>query len=338
MSDLELWAMSAVITALLASPVMQSGSKPVSIDPWPREPEHAAWARPAVPPPSLAALIGEYGPEHLPLYVYEREGRLFTMLGRGPETPISTGSFTRDGSGRGTAVTIGGVRYERRHVGPDEGTGQLLVAPLRAVTDVVNEARQLRPPDEPGPFLQTDLVEVVKLDPTIRLDIRYATTNNFLGSAFYAEPRAFLQRPAAEAVVRVNRALARLGYGLLVHDGYRPWYVTKAFWDATPDEKKWLVANPASGSRHNRGAAIDLTLYELKSGEAVEMPSTYDESTPRAFAFYPGGSELQRWHRALLRRAMEAEGFTVNPSEWWHFDYQDAARYAIGNRPFSDIK
>ena len=87
--------------------------------------------------------------------------------------------------------------------------------------------------------------------------------------------------------------LESYGYGLLIHDGYRPWYVTQTFWDATPLNKKWLVANPATGSRHNRGAAVDLTLYDLKTGRAVEMPSTYDESTTRAYAFYPGGTDAE---------------------------------------------
>jgi D-alanyl-D-alanine dipeptidase len=114
--------------------------------------------------------------------------------------------------------------------------------------------------------------------------------------------------------------------------------VTKTFWECTPQEKKWLVANPDSGSRHNRGAAVDLTLYDLNTGAVIEMPSTYDESTPRAYAFYPGGTSLQRWHRALLRRLMEAEGFTVNPQEWWHFDYKDWRSYAIGNVTFDRIK
>jgi D-alanyl-D-alanine dipeptidase len=94
------------------------------------------------------------------------------------------------------------------------------------------------PPVETGPFRQSDLVELIKLDPTIHLDIRYATKNNFLGQKVYKEPRAFLQRPAAEALVRVNQALRKQGYGLVVFDGYRPWYVTKIFWDATPEDKK----------------------------------------------------------------------------------------------------
>ena len=217
-------------------------------------------------------------------------------------------------------------------------SGQLKVVPIRPVADVLAESRTVTPPVETGDFLASDLVELALLDRTIRLDIRYATTNNFLGSVFYSQARAFLQRPAADAVLRVQQKLKPLGYGLLVHDGYRPWSVTRTFWECTPLEKKWLVANPASGSKHNRGAAVDLTLYDLKTGAVIDMPSTYDESTSRAYAFYPGGTSLQRWHRALLRRMMEAEGFTVNPDEWWHFDYGDWKRYRIGNVPFEAIK
>ena len=150
-------------------------------------------------------------------------------------------------------------------------------------------------------------------------------------------PRAFLQKPAAQALIRANRVLRQLRFQLVVHDAYRPWYVTKIFWDATPDSLRWLVANPAQGSRHNRGAAVDVTLFDMVAQQVVEMPSTYDESTPRAAAAYPGGTSLQRWHRALLRRALEHEGFTVNPREWWHFDYKDWKSYAIGNKPFDQI-
>ena len=194
------------------------------------------------------------------------------------------------------------------------------------------------PPHEEGTFRQPDLVELIKLDPTIKLDIRYATANNFLGRRVYPEARAFLQRPAAEALVRVHRALRSQGYGLVIHDGYRPWSVTKVFWDATPADKHVFVADPTKGSRHNRGCAVDLTLYDLKTGKPVEMVSTYDETTARAYPDYPGGTSLQRWHRKLLRDAMEAQGFTVYEAEWWHFDYKDWQKYAIGNVRFEDIR
>src|SRR5207248_11717671 len=135
------------------------------------------------------------------------------------------------------------------------------------------------------------------LDPTIKLDVRYASTNNFLGTPLYKSARAYLQRPAAEALVRAHRKLKERGYGLLIHDGYRPWYVTKMFWEATPERFHNFVADPEQGSRHNRGCAVDLTLYHLKSGKPVRMTGGYDEFSDRSYAAYPGRTSRQRWHR-----------------------------------------
>jgi D-alanyl-D-alanine dipeptidase len=180
-------------------------------------------------------------------------------------------------------------------------------------------------------------VELTSLDPTIRLDIRYATADNFLSTPVYEEARAFLQRPAAEALRRVHRALEDTGHGLLVHDAYRPWWVTKVFWEATPKDRRDFVADPAKGSRHNRGCAVDLTLYRLSDGRAVEMPSLYDEMTERAYPGWAGGAPESRRLRDLLRSAMEKEGFTVFESEWWHFDYRDWHEYPILNLPFRRV-
>src|SRR6202789_548983 len=211
------------------------------------------------------------------------------------------------------------------------------ITPVRPVDELRAGEIKKQPPQEQGTFRKPDLVELVKLDPTIKLDIRYATTNNFLGTPVYTQARAFLQRPAAEAVVRANHELKSRGYGLIIHDGYRPWYVTKIFWDATPDDKKIFVADPASGSKHNRGCAVDLSLYDLKTGKEVKMPSGYDEMTERAYADYAGGTEGERALRELLRNAMGARGFAVIPKEGWHFDYKDWKLYPIQNVRFEDL-
>jgi zinc D-Ala-D-Ala dipeptidase len=192
-------------------------------------------------------------------------------------------------------------------------------------------------PKEAGPFRKVELVELVKLDPTLRLDIRYATQNNFLGRPVYTEARAFLQRPAAEALARVQRALKGQGYGLVIFDGYRPWSVTKVFWDSTAEDKREFVADPARGSRHNRGCAVDLSMIELKTGREVTMPSAYDEFTERAHINYKCGSIESMRLRDLLRAAMEAEGFAVYEPEWWHYDYQDWKEYPLLNLSFSEI-
>jgi D-alanyl-D-alanine dipeptidase len=298
-------------------------------------------------------LIGEYGTDDATLIVLEQGGRLLVQrkseadalreLSRnayevisGPRTRQRV-VFTRAAGGRATKMQFGELTFTRRTIEPETGN-QLHIKPLRPVPELMKEALAAQPPPEDGEFRKTDLVELTKLDPTIRLEIRYATTNNFLGTVFYSQARAFMQRPAAEAVVRASTRLHALGYGLLVHDAYRPWYVTRVFWDATPDDKKVFVADPSKGSRHNRGCAVDLTLYDLKTKKPIEMVSTYDETTARAYPDYPGGTGLQRWHRALLRAAMEAEGFTVYEAEWWHFDYKDWRKYLIGNLKFEQIK
>jgi len=197
-------------------------------------------------------------------------------------------------------------------------------------------AAQNAPPQEKNKR-EAHLVELVTLDKTIKLDIRYATDNNFVGKPVYAEARAFLQKPAAKALLRVHQKLKKLGKGLVIFDGYRPWSVTKLFWEVTPEDKRKFVANPAKGSKHNRGCAVDLSIYNLKTGELVPMPSGYDEFTERAAPDYKGGTEQERANRDMLRKLMEAEGYAVNVNEWWHFDFKDWEKYAIYDIAFSEI-
>lgn len=205
----------------------------------------------------------------------------------------------------------------------------LLLAPILAAQD--------RPPRDPKATRRPELVELVTLDRSIKLDIRYATANNFMKRPVYPEARAFLQRPAAEALLRAHKALAPRGYGLLIHDGYRPWTITKAFWDlaaGTPMQE--FVADPKSGSKHNRGCAVDLTMYDLATGLAVQMPGEYDEASLRSYPDYKGGPPEARGKRDLLRAAMEAQGFTVESNEWWHFNYKDWPQYPILDISFKD--
>ena len=196
---------------------------------------------------------------------------------------------------------------------------------------------QMAPPVEPGPFRETELVELTVLDPTIRLDVKYATNDNFVGRPVYREARAFLQRPAAEALVRAHRKLAEKGFGLVIFDGYRPWAVTKAFWDATPDDKKVFVADPRRGSRHNRGCSVDVTLYDRATGKTADLGGAYDEFGPRSYVTWEGGTKEQLERRETLRGALEREGFFVYPWEWWHFDFKDWSAYPILDVPFEKL-
>jgi len=205
--------------------------------------------------------------------------------------------------------------------------GLLLFTSLPAQTGPPKEANKL----------EADLIELTKLNKSIKLDIRYATAHNFVGRPVYTEARAFLQRPAAEALVRVHKKLKEQGLGLMIFDGYRPWAVTKLFWEVVPEDKRKFVADPAKGSKHNRGCAVDLSIYDLKTGKLIPMPSDFDEFTERASPEYKGGTEKERSNRDLLRRLMEDEGFTVNVNEWWHFDYKDWEKYTIYDIAFSEI-
>ena len=310
--------------------------------------------RPDPPPTAFLPLIGEYGSVGDVLYILERDGRLDALIGRSNLLPLAQVAdtlfrfpdsgpyagrqvvFARDPDGRVASAAVAGVVYMRRAVGTEAGV-TFHITPLRPVDELRAAALAMQPPTEPPGLRKPDLVDVTTLDPAIKLDIRYATTNDFMGAAMYTSAPPFLQRPAAEALARAARWLERQGYGLLIHDAYRPWYVTRMFWDATPDSLKIFVADPRVGSHHNRGCAVDLTLYDLRSGRPVEMVGGYDEFSPRSFADYPGGTSLQRWHRALLRRAMEAQGFAVYDAEWWHFDYKDWARYPVLNVRFEGL-
>src|SRR5262245_18350064 len=161
-------------------------------------------------------------------------------------------------------------------------------------------------------------VDLAALDPTIRLDVRYASAANFLGVALYPQARALLRADVARSLVRAHRTLAGEGLGLVVFDAYRPWSVTKRMWELTPPEKRGFVARPQRGSNHNRGCAVDVSLYTLADGREVEMPSAYDEMSPRAAASWAGGSAEARAARDRLRAALSAEGFSVERHEWWH--------------------
>ena len=292
--------------------------------------------KPSPAPVALAGLVGEYADSRDTVIVLERRGQLFGLDG-GTERLLTPSQFDRDAGRRGTALRLGNRVFPRRPIGTDEGV-TFRVTPIRPVEDLRRAALAAIPPAEGGQHRPSDLAEVTRLEPGIRLDIRYATSNNFLGAPMYSSARAFLQRPAAAALARVHRALAAYGYGLLVHDAYRPWYVTRMFWDATTGADHEFVADPASGSRHNRGAAVDLTLCDRETGKPVRMTGGYDEFSRRSYAAYPGGTSLERWRRDLLRRQMESQGFAVNSSEWWHFDFQGWREYPLLNEPFERLR
>lgn len=327
------------------------GSAPV----FSREKSILPGPKPAPASAEQSGLTGKYGEGKDNFLVLEKHGKLFIWSEKNKsyyllkkisadKYELTEGSpfvgeivqFKKNNRGKGTECRVGERSFKRiPYDGEDGKTFKIKL--LKPVKELRPAAMKAYPPRNKGFFNKPDLVEPVKMDPSIKLDIRYATDNNFMGEAFYESSRAFLQRPAAEALVRVSRKLKKLGYGLVIYDAYRPWYVTKMFWDATPDKQKNFVANPSSGSRHNRGCAVDVTLYDLKTGKQVDMVSGFDEFSERAYPGYPGRTSLRRWNRALLNNAMASEGFTVNPCEWWHFDYRDWEKYHVLNKSFEEL-
>lgn len=174
-------------------------------------------------------------------------------------------------------------------------------------------------PAGPTAAAAPELVEIVKVVPDIVLDIRYATPNNFTGKTVYPVARCFLVKDAALALAQVQADLKKLGYGLKVFDGYRPLSVQKIFWSILPDPR--FVADPAAGSRHNRGYAVDLALVDAE-GNDVLMPTPFDDFTERAGRGFMDLPREALAHRALLEAVMACRGFIPFPSEWWHFDYR----------------
>lgn len=180
------------------------------------------------------------------------------------------------------------------------------------------------------------LVDIGTVNPNIRLDIRYATTNNFLKRQLYAEARCALRAGVAQKLSRVQEDLQQRGLGLKVFDCYRPLSVTKQMWEVLPDPR--YVANPANGSRHNRGAAVDLTLVD-SNGAELEMPTEFDDFTEKADRDYRGNdvSPEARKNSQLLEDVMKKHGFVPLVTEWWHYDAADWQKFAILDIPFGAI-
>jgi D-alanyl-D-alanine dipeptidase/CubicO group peptidase (beta-lactamase class C family) len=309
--------------------------------------------QPAPPAPDIVGLLGDYGWDHASIRAFERDGSLFARLDGveydrlsrvaadtwqfPPVSPCCAGEdlrFRRDGSGNGTTVALAGIVFPRRNIIIDPPAGKLSAQDRALLRE---RALAASPPAEPAPQRASDLVSVLRIDPSLKLDVRYATSQNLLGFPVYSKSAAYLQRPAAQALARADKKLHQEGFGIVVFDAYRPWFVTKMFWDGTPAAAHVFVADPSEGSRHNRGAAADISIVDLATGQESAMTGAYDEFSPRSYPLYDGGTSEQRWRRDLLRAALESEGFSVYPFEWWHFDYGDWRSYGLQNMEFSQL-
>lgn len=180
-----------------------------------------------------------------------------------------------------------------------------------------------------------ELVEIKKAIPSIVLDIRYATKNNFMKQVMYKQPRAFARKPVVQQLKVIQAELAKKGYGLKIFDAYRPYAITIAFYEKASDKN--FVANPEKGSKHNRGCAVDLTIVDLKTGKDVPMPTPYDSFAPEASPhFNELPAEIIK-NRDFLIATMQTHGFKVIYNEWWHFDFKEWQDYDLMDIPFQNL-
>jgi D-alanyl-D-alanine dipeptidase len=201
-----------------------------------------------------------------------------------------------------------------------------LALPHRATADDSKPA----PPPSPSSFKPGhEFVEASEIIPDIVISLPYATDQNFFKKRFYASNTCLLRRSVVDRLAAVQRELAGQGLGLKIWDGYRPRSVQYEFWKTLPDPN--YVADPAKGSRHNRGAAVDLTLVDLKTGTELPMPTGYDDFSPKAAADFKLVPPEALKNRALLQQVMVKHGFEIFPSEWWHFDAKGWEEFALEN-------
>ena len=194
-------------------------------------------------------------------------------------------------------------------------------------------ARSVAPPaplPAAAPSAPAQLVDAAALVPGLRLDIRYATPGNFTGRTLYPVARCLLRPAVAARLAQAQAAATREGLGLKVFDCYRPLSIQRQLWALVPDER--YVADPAKGSRHNRGAAVDLTLVDA-AGAELPMPTGFDDFTERAHRDYDDLPAAAIANRARLERLMTAAGFTGLPTEWWHFDAKGWEQYDVLDVP-----
>ena len=222
------------------------------------------------------------------------------------------------------------------YFGSNNSDDTFYIIPIKEISELREISKNSNPPILDSLDSHKKLVDLKKLDDEFQLDIRYASTNNFMRSKFYKNERAFFNMSAADRLIEAKNELKKLGYGIIIYDAYRPWFVTKMFWEGTPKNLKHFVANPENGSSHNKGCAIDIGLYDIETGESIVMISGYDEFTERAYPNYMGGSKKQRDIRDMLIKVMERNDFTVYEYEWWHFNY-NGCESGIMNYSFEEL-
>lgn len=257
----------------------------------------------------------------------------YTMNEAGPMSSTEASvRFERDTDGYGISCRVGGHTYSRYFMG--EGVGERAKPfrlPERSAEDwtkLREEAAKAAMPAALAAGEEAQLVDAVGIS-GVKVASVYSGSDNLFAAPLYTTPRLYVASAIVPALSKAQQQLAAHGYGLLLWDAYRPWAVSKLANLALPEDKKDMLEDPETkGSPHNTGLAVDVGLYDLATGEALELTSGFDEPSPRQYASYAGGTSRQRYLRNLLRDIMEQNGFKGIEMEWWHFEYADLSKYA----------
>ena len=263
----------------------------------------------------------------------------YTLNEAGPMTSSeSSVRFERDPDGYGISCRVGGHVYSRYFLGNTTGErAKEFRFPARSAEEWAKlraEAAAAVLPPALAAGEQAELVDASTIA-GVKIDSRYGSADNCFGAPLYTNEKLYLGKEAAAALGKVQQHVAAYGFGLVLWDAYRSWSISKLAHLALPDNSKGLLEDPdTKGSAHNTGNAVDVSLYDLETGEQVEMISGFDEPSLRQFASFPGGTSRQRYLRALLRESMELYGCRGIEMEWWHFDYQPSTKWAHLNVNF----
>ena len=245
--------------------------------------------------------------------------------------------FERDSDGNGIVCKIGGKRFTRDFF-PGEGSKVTRIEGNADYQSLKDSAPNAVMPAKLQQGQQGRLVRIRSAVPNVKFDLRYADSNNIFGVPLFEATEAFAEAETASALKKAAEKLAARGYGLLVWEGYRPWYVSKLASDLLPKDRKGMLPAPDKGEDRNTGRAVDVSLYDLKTGIAVNMISDFDEVSVRQYPGFTGGTERQRNLRDMLAAVMKECGFIQGKEEWWHFTLGDTVRWQHLNIPYGQIK
>ncbi|MBQ9697051.1 MAG: hypothetical protein IJV46_00740 [Acidaminococcaceae bacterium] len=262
-------------------------------------------------------------------YTLNEEGPLLSA-----EAPVH---FERDADGNGIVCKIGGKRFTRNFY-PGEGNKVFKVETEGDYQTLKTEAMQAPVPAKLQQGQAARLVRIRSIISNVKIDLRYTGSNTIFGFPLHDAPDAFADAETAAALQKVSEKMAVQGYGLLIWEAYRPWYVSKLASDLLPKDKKSMLPLPEKGEDRNTGRTVDVSLYSLKTGEPVVMCSDFDEVSVRQYPKYAGGTEQQRILRDMLAAVMKEAGFEQGNEEWWHFSYGKTDGWQHLNIPYESIQ